>query len=62
MTLGELWQEFGAHHADLPLVVSVNGEEAVPIRGGIDFTTDDGEKVLYLTNMEGGIDYVKEAD
>lgn len=60
MTLGELWQEFGDRYADLPLVVSLNGEEAVPIRGGIDFTMDNGEKVLYLTNMEGSIDYGKE--
>lgn len=53
MTLGELWQEFGAHHADLPLVVSINGEEAVPVRGATDFEGNDGRPVLYLTNMEG---------
>lgn len=63
MTLGELWQEFGTHHADLPLVVSINGEEAVPVRGAIDFEDSDGRPVLYLTNMEGEKDiYGKEAD
>ena len=61
MTLGELWIEFGDKCADMPLVFDPNGEGAMPVRGVTDFTTENGS-VLLLTNMEGGIDYGKEAD
>ena len=53
MTLGELWIEFGDKFADVPLVFDLNWEGAVPVRGAIDFTEDDGSPVLLLTNMEG---------
>lgn len=53
MTLGELWIEFGDKFADVPLVFDFNGEGAVPVRGAIDFTEEDGSPVLLLTNMEG---------
>lgn len=53
MTLGELWIEFGDKCADMPLVLDMNGEGAVPVRGATDFTKEDGSPVLLLTNMEG---------
>ena len=53
MTLGELWIEFGDKLADVPLVFDFNGEGALPVRGAIDFTDEDGNPVLLLTNMEG---------
>ena len=53
MTLGELFVEFGGKFADVPLVFDFNGDGAVPVRGAIDFTDDDGNPVLLLTNMEG---------
>ena len=56
MTLSDLWIEFGDKFADVPLVFDMNGEGAVPVRGAIDFTEEDGETVLLLTNMEGAND------
>ena len=53
MTLEELWRVFGANHADKELVFSLNGEEAVPVRGATYFQTDDGKTVIYMTNFEG---------
>lgn len=53
MTLGELWIEFGDKFANVPLVFDFNGEGALPVRGAIDFTDEDGNQVLLLTNMEG---------
>lgn len=53
MTLAELWMEFGVKFADVPIVFDLNGEGAVPVRGAIDFTNEDGEPVILLTNMEG---------
>ena len=53
MTLNELFVEFGGKFADVPLVFDLNGEGAVPVRGAIDFTDEDGNPVLLLTNMEG---------
>ena len=53
MTLAELWMEFGSRFGDVPIVFDLNGEGAVPVRGAIDFTDEDGNPVLLLTNMEG---------
>ena len=53
MTLEELWREFGDKYAESELVFSMNGDEAQPVRGATDFEMDSGEKVLYLTNLEG---------
>ena len=55
MTLDQLWTEFGGL-SNRELVFSLNGEEAVPVRGAIDFETADGEAVIYLTNQEGAKD------
>lgn len=51
MTLEELWREFGDKYAESELVFSMNGEEAQPVRSATDFEMEDGEKVLYLTNL-----------
>ena len=51
-----MWVEFGDKFADVPLVFDFNGEGAVPVRGAIDFTDEDGDPVLLLTNMEGADD------
>lgn len=53
MTLGELWIEFGDKLADVPLVLDLNGEGAVPVRGATDIITEDGETALLLTKVEG---------
>ena len=53
MTLEKLWREFGDKYAESELVFSMNGDEAQPVRGAANFEMDSGEKVLYLTNLEG---------
>ena len=51
--MSELWMEFGCKFDDVPIVFDLNGEGAVPVRGAIDITTEDGKTVLFLTNQEG---------
>lgn len=52
MTLNELWERFGERYGDYPVMFDQNGDGALPVRDAIDFTMDDGEAVLLLTNCE----------
>lgn len=52
MTLNELWEKFGERYGDYPVMFDPNGDGALPVRDAIDFTMDDGEAVLLLTNCE----------
>ncbi len=53
MTLGELWIEFGSRYSELPVVIDINGNGAVPVRGADVIDSGDGNPVIYLTNIEG---------
>lgn len=56
MTLGELWEEWGQDHADIPLVYDLNGEGFMPVCSAIDSADEDG-KVLVLSNIRETLNY-----